>query len=78
MSGRVFNRFSKLLYQKQADIGRVITIQEIKNTTGVAATTISAWLNNRVTRYDADTIAAFCDYLNCTVGDLIVYNESGE
>ncbi len=37
---------------------------------------ISAWSTNSINRYDADTIASLCEYFDCSVGDLIVYESS--
>ena len=73
MAGRVYNRFKVLLAEMEIKEDKKISYEEIKVETGIAASTISAWATNRVKRYDADTIAALCDYLDCEVGDLIVY-----
>lgn len=73
MPGRVYNRFRILLAEKQTEENRNISYDEVKEKTGVAKSTISAWATNKVKRYDAGTIKEFCDFLNCDVGDLIVY-----
>jgi putative transcriptional regulator len=41
--------------------------------TGIAWSTLNAWANNQVTRYDAPVIKALCEYFSCQVGDLIVF-----
>ena len=73
MPGKVYNKFKILLAQKEINENRRIAYEEIKNATGIAASTLSGWATNSVKRYDADTIAALCEYLDCGVGDLIVY-----
>ena len=73
MKGKVQNHFKILLAQKEAKEGKRIKYDEIKNKTGMAMSTISAWSTNRINRYDADTIAVLCDYFDCNVGDLIFY-----
>ena len=53
---------------------RNISLKEVQRETGIAWTTLQSWANNKVTRYDAPVIKALCDYLNCWVGELIVYD----
>ena len=72
---RVYNRFKILLAEKETKESRKISYKEIRENTGIAGSTISAWATNTVKRYDADTIAALCDLFNCGVGDLIIYLE---
>ena len=74
MHGRVYNKFKILLAQKEIDEGRRISYEEIKEATGIASSTLSAWATNSVKRYDADTIAALCEFLDCEVGDLLIYD----
>jgi putative transcriptional regulator len=73
MPGRVFNRFKILLAEKQTAENRKIPYEEITDITGIAGSTLSAWATNTVKRYDAETISALCDFLNCDVKDLIIY-----
>ena len=73
MPGRVYNRFKILLAEKQTRENRKISYEEIKNATGIATSTLSAWATNTVKGYSADTIAALCDYLSCELNELIVY-----
>jgi putative transcriptional regulator len=73
MTGKVYNRFKILLAEKEIQEGRKILYDEINQATGIAASTLSAWATNNVKRYDKATIADLCDFLNCDVGDLIVY-----
>ena len=73
MAGKVYNRFKILLAEKEIAEGRKIPYDEIKEVTGIASSTLSAWATNSVRRYDADTIAALCDFLQCELGNLLVY-----
>lgn len=73
MMGRVHNRFKILLAEKEIKEDRRISYDEIRENTGIAGSTLSAWATNTVKRYDADTISSLCDFFNCGVGDLIVY-----
>lgn len=73
MKGKVYNRFKLLLAEKEIRENRRISYTEIQASTGIAASTLSYWANNTAKRYDADTIAALCDYFHVGVGELIVY-----
>ena len=73
MPGKVYNQFKILLAKKEINENRRIPYDEIKGKTGMAMSTISAWSTNSITRYDADTIASVCEFFDCKVGDLIVY-----
>ena len=53
-------------------------ISELAEKTGLQRNSISAMYNNTATRYDAKSIAAVCDALNCEVGDLLVLEEVEE
>ena len=58
--------------QKEAAEARRIPYKEVHEATGVAESTISALMNNRVTMFHADTIEKLCDYYSCEPGDLII------
>lgn len=72
----VYNRFKILLAEKEIKENRRIPYDEIKEKTGIATSSISAWATNDIKRYDAKMIAAFCEYFDCKVVDLIVYKSS--
>lgn len=71
--GPVRNRFKILLAEKEHEAGRRITYEEIENETGVAASTLSSYATNSVTRYDAKTVASLCDYFGVSIGELLEY-----
>jgi DNA-binding Xre family transcriptional regulator len=75
MSAKVYNRLRVLLAHKAEIEGRNISLKEVQRETGIAWTSLQSWANNKVTRYDATVIEALCNYLNCGVGDLIVYRK---
>ncbi len=67
------NRLEELLRQK-LDIGsggRLPSQTTIAKEMGVAQTTVSRWLNQKIDRFDSDTLVKMCTYLECNVGDLI-------
>jgi len=73
MTDKISNRFRILLAQKATREQRNIALKEVGRETGIAWSTLNAWANNQVTRYDAPVIKALCEYFSCPVGDLIIY-----
>ena len=73
MPGIVYNRFKILVAEKETMEGKKYPYEKITQATGIAGSTLSAWATNSVKRYDADTIATLCDFLNCDLGDLLIY-----
>lgn len=77
MNNKIVNQFRILLAQKATLEQRNISIKEVSRDTGIAWSTLNAWANNLVTRYDAPVIDALCAYFDCQVGDLLI-RESDE
>ncbi len=75
MTGKIENHFRILLAKKATKQKQNITLMDVQRGTGIAWSTLNSWANNQVTRYDAPVIQALCDYFNCQVGDLLVYEK---
>ena len=75
MPGKVYNRFRVLLAEKAESEQRNIPLTEVERQTGIAWTTLQAWANNKVSRFDVPVIIALCDFLTCSLGDLIIYEQ---
>ena len=41
--------------------------------TGLNKNTISKWVRNEVDSFTGDILAAFCDYFECDIADLLYY-----
>jgi len=78
MPGKVYNRFRVLLAEKAEKEQRNIPLTEVERQTGIAWTTLQSWANNKVTRFDVPVIIGLCDFLNCDIVDLIIYERSAE
>lgn len=72
---QVKNRFLELLAIKSREAGRRISRAEIAQETGVSISSIQNWAYNKITRFDGDQIAAFCQYFGCTVDELIIVGD---
>lgn len=57
---------------KEAKEARRITYREVSEKTGVAASTISAFMNDKVSLFYAETIDRLCVFYSCEPGDIIV------
>jgi DNA-binding Xre family transcriptional regulator len=63
---------------KEANEARKIPYREIHAKTGIAESAISAWMNNKVKYYDANTIDRLCEFYDCEPGDLIIRTNGTE
>ncbi len=78
MGGSVENRFRILLAQKATKEKQNIALMDVQRETGIAWSTLNSWANNHVSRYDSPVIQALCDYFDCQVGDLLVYDRQAD
>lgn len=73
MPGKVVNYFRILLAQKATKQQQNIALMDVQRETGIAWSTLNSWANNQLTRYDAPVIISLCEYFDCQVGDLLVF-----
>ena len=73
MPGKIKNNLRVLLAQKAAKEQRNISLNQVKEETGISWSTLQSWANNQVTRFDEPVIIALCDYLECNLADLLEY-----
>ena len=50
---------------------------ELAKRTGIQYQIIDNYYKNRVKRYDSYVLDRICDTLNCQIGDIIVYENTG-
>lgn len=66
------SRLPLFIAQKEYKEQRRISQREIAQDTGLARATISSWMSpDGMPRLDAKTTAALCDYLDCSLDDLV-------
>jgi putative transcriptional regulator len=46
---------------------------DVQGETGIAWSTLNSWANYQVACYDAPGIKALCEYFDCQVGNLLVF-----
>ncbi len=78
--GKLKNNFEALLLKKYGVAGgaRLPRQEKIAADTGLSQSTISMWMNDRVTRFDRDVIERLCEFFGCDVGDLLFIDRSEE
>jgi len=72
---RVENRFEELLAEKRRRDRKNWSYREIAEVTGISPSTLTRFARQRHEQFDAGTLAKLCDFLGCTVGDLLVLVE---
>jgi DNA-binding Xre family transcriptional regulator len=67
------NNLRELLRRKYGikEPARLPSQEQIAKDLGIAQSSLSMWLNGKVTRYDEDMLMKLCKALDCTVGDLL-------
>ena len=75
MPGKIRNNLRVLLAQKATREQKNIPLNRVSVDTGIAWSTLQSWANNKVTRFDEPVIIAFCDYLDCDIADLLIYEK---
>ena len=67
-------RLGLLIAQKADAENRKISFRTVAKETGIPASTISRFSTNKISRFESETIEAFCKYFKCNVGDIIYYH----
>jgi putative transcriptional regulator len=71
------NRLKVLLAEKELRESRKLTYRTVAKETGLAIDTLTAYMTQRVNRFDKSTLETLCEYLSCNVGDLLIYSADG-
>jgi putative transcriptional regulator len=67
------NRLKVLLAEKELREGRKLTYRLVSKETGLAIDTLTAYMTQKVNRFDRSTLETLCTYLSCDVGDLLQF-----
>lgn len=67
------NRLKILLAEKELREGRKLTYRTVAKETGLSIDTLTAYMTQRVNRFDKSTLETLCTYLSCDVGDLLQF-----
>jgi putative transcriptional regulator len=72
----IYNRLKVMIAEKELREGRRLTYRTIAQETGVSTGTLTAYVNQRVNRFDTPTLEAFCRFFGCQPGDLLVFSDT--
>ncbi len=72
----ITSHFGQLLLTKEARDGQRYEIREIARATSLSPTTINAWKQGRVNRFDSRTVSALCAWLPCTMEELLSHEQT--
>jgi putative transcriptional regulator len=70
---KIRNNFKILKAQKEQEIGRNLTYEEISEATGISPNTLSSYATGSVSRYDEKTVMKLCDFFDVTLPELLEY-----
>lgn len=71
----IYNRIKILIAEKEFREARKLTYRTIAQETGVSTGTLTTYINQRVNRFDAPTLEAFCKFFGCQPGDILVFTD---
>lgn len=75
---RITNRFSELLAAHSRKTGRKWTYEDVSKETGVSPSTMSAYAQNKVRRYDAVTLEALVSFFGCRIDEFLAVEKEAE
>ena len=67
MSGNIILHLDRMMVERK------MTLNELSERVGISNVNMSKIKNNKVTAIRFQTLAAICDALQCTVGDILEY-----
>ena len=71
MNGKIHCTLAVMMASQRPPINQT----ELKSATGLAGTTINRLYNNTFTRVDTTTLVKLCEYFDCEIADLFVYEK---
>ncbi|MCZ2156037.1 MAG: helix-turn-helix transcriptional regulator [Bryobacterales bacterium] len=71
---RIKNNYAQLLREKRARDGYDYTHAEVADIVGINLYTSYRMADGKQTRFDESVLIGLCDFLGCTLGDLLEYD----
>ena len=72
----IYNTVKIRVAEKELREGRKLTYRTIAKETGLTTGALTAYFNQRVKRFDAPTLEAFCRFFGCQPGDLLIFSDA--
>ena len=70
----IYNRVKILIAEKELREGRKWPYRAIAEVTGVSKDKLSEYALQKVKRFDASALNAFCHFFNCQPGDILIFD----
>lgn len=75
----IYSKLNILIAEKENRDRKRITHRTLANATGLSTATIWKLASyNPINRIDGSTLSALCEFFDCTVGDILVYEKGRE
>lgn len=71
-NSRIVNRLRILVAEKEVRDRRQYSLRDIASTTGLSINTVAGYLRGNTTNFYGDVLIAFCEWLDCQPGDILV------
>jgi len=78
MTWIVHNRVKELIAEKERRTGTRISYRDVAEATGLSKNTVGKWVRNDTRVYDRKVIADFLEYFNCSISDLLIYEQQND
>lgn len=72
---KIRSRLKLLVAEKEYKEGRRLSFSTISKETGISISAIAAYMQDSVTRFDADILLKLCDFIPCSLSELLVIEE---
>jgi DNA-binding Xre family transcriptional regulator len=70
----ITSRFKVLLAEKEIRDGRNYTLRDVAAATGASIYVVTGLANNTLREFPREALEGVCQFLGCTLGDLLEYN----
>ena len=71
-----FISVKELIAEKERRTEGTMSFRDVEDATGLSKNTVGKWARNENKSYDREVIAKLLEYFDCTISELLVYEES--
>jgi len=74
-NSKIINRLRILVAEKEVRDRRQYSLRDIASQTGLSINTVAGYLRGDTTNFYGNVLIAFCDWLDCQPGDILVLED---
>lgn len=71
----IYNRLRVLIAEKELRERRKLTYRVIADETKIPISTLTDYMTQKITRFDAPTLEKLCSYFGVQPGDILIYTK---